>query len=100
MQCTPDVFYPMPSHLKNTSFNKYVRNTSYALDTVLGFGAKSVDETDKNPYPLGACVLLEKKMNKIHMQNYTIRGGNLVSEMEKRKQGQPRVAKEGLTMLS
>lgn len=57
------------------------------LDTVLGFGAKSVDETDKNPYPLGACVLLEKKMNKINMQNYTIRGGNLVSEMEKKEAG-------------
>lgn len=57
------------------------------LDVLLGFGVKSVDETDKNPYPLGACILLEKKMNTIHMQNGTIWGGNLVSEKEKTKAG-------------
>lgn len=42
------------------------------LDTVLNFGAMSVNKRDKNPCPLGACILLEKKMNKIHMQNRTI----------------------------
>lgn len=57
------------------------------LDVLLGFGAKSVDETDKNPYPLEACILLEKKINTIHMQNCTIWGGNLVSEKEKKKAG-------------
>lgn len=62
------LFYSIKKYI---SFNKYLWNTYYVLDTVLGFGAKSVDARDKNPCPLGACILPER-VNKIHVQNRSI----------------------------
>lgn len=74
---------------KYISLNKYLWNTYYVLDIAVGFGGyvSGWKREKKNPCPLGACIYQKEKVNKIHMQNGSNCGDNLVIAMAKNKAG-------------